>query len=91
MLQCYVDYYWKEEEIIMKKNIDFNTIIHQIEATQQIPTEEPERQLYFMARCREIVAERSAQMGRPMTASVQTFQRHITISSVLSTSLAQPT
>ena len=73
MLQCYVDYYWKEDEIIMKKNIDFNTIIHQIEATQQIPTEEPERQLYFMARCREIVAERAAQMGRPMTASVQTF------------------
>ena len=35
MLQCYVDYYWKEEEIIMKKNIDFNTIINQIEAIQQ--------------------------------------------------------
>ena len=39
----------------------------------QAPTQEPERQLYFIARCKEILAEKAAEKGRSMTACVNTF------------------
>lgn len=37
------------------------------------PKEEPERQFYYMDLCRELVSARAMKLGRPMTASVQTF------------------
>lgn len=38
-----------------------------------IPKTEPQRQYYFMEKCRERVAELSTQLGRPLTASPITF------------------
>ncbi len=37
------------------------------------PLEEPDRQYYYMAKCRELVAAESVQRGRPLTAAVITF------------------
>ena len=38
-----------------------------------IPKKEPERQYYFMEKCREKIAELSKELGRPLTASPITF------------------
>lgn len=40
---------------------------------KQIPTEEPERQYYFMEIARKYVAELSRQKGEPLTFCVTTF------------------
>ena len=40
---------------------------------QNAPDSEPERQFYFIERCREIVAGKAAEKGRPLTACVNTF------------------
>ncbi len=37
------------------------------------PVKEPERQYYFMAKCREWVREKAAESGRPLTYITQTF------------------
>ncbi len=37
------------------------------------PAKEPERQYYFMAKCREWVREKAAEAGRPLTYITQTF------------------
>lgn len=37
------------------------------------PVKEPERQYYFMAKCREWVREKAAEAGRPLTYITQTF------------------
>ncbi|MBR2696553.1 MAG: tRNA (N6-isopentenyl adenosine(37)-C2)-methylthiotransferase MiaB [Parasporobacterium sp.] len=39
----------------------------------QAPENEPERQLYFIDRCREILLEKAAEKGRDLTACVNTF------------------
>ncbi|MBR3245219.1 MAG: tRNA (N6-isopentenyl adenosine(37)-C2)-methylthiotransferase MiaB [Parasporobacterium sp.] len=39
----------------------------------QAPLSEPERQLYFISLCRQLLAETAAEKGRPMTACVNTF------------------
>lgn len=41
--------------------------------TKQPPTEEPERQYYFMKKCQEIVKKKSEEMGRPLTFSLTSF------------------
>jgi tRNA-2-methylthio-N6-dimethylallyladenosine synthase len=38
-----------------------------------IPQHEPERQMYFIARCKEYVEQKSKELGRPLTACPQTF------------------
>ncbi len=40
---------------------------------KQAPANEPERQFYFMERCRELLHEREARTGRPMTFMITTF------------------
>ena len=39
----------------------------------QAPDEEPSRQFFFIERCKEIIAEKAAEKGRPLTACVNTF------------------
>ena len=44
-----------------------------IDTTQEPPTEEPARQYYFMAKCREWVREFERKNGRRPFAFTQTF------------------
>lgn len=37
------------------------------------PEQEPERQQYYIAKCRQWVRETSAQLGRPLTCYITTF------------------
>ena len=54
---------------MMYENIDFNSI----DLTQEPPISEPERQYYFIAKCREYVKEQEELAGHPLTADVVTF------------------
>lgn len=38
-----------------------------------VPSEEPARQFYFIDKCREIINDRSDEIGRPLYAYIQTF------------------
>ncbi|MEG1458978.1 MAG: tRNA (N6-isopentenyl adenosine(37)-C2)-methylthiotransferase MiaB [Acetivibrio sp.] len=51
----------------LKDFIDF------IDLKKEAPTVEPERQYYFIAKCREYIREESARAGRPLTFFTQTF------------------
>ena len=44
-----------------------------IDLKQKPPGEEPARQYYFLAKCRNLVAEERARLGRPLTFCVTTF------------------
>lgn len=44
----------------------------------QAPEFEPNRQFYFMAKARDYVKRKSAELGRPMTFFTQTFGCQIT-------------
>ncbi len=57
----------------MRKEIDTDAVVSQLEQENDIPAQEPDRQLYFIERCREHVEKESERLGRPLTASVQTF------------------
>ena len=39
----------------------------------QAPENEPERQFYFMERCKEIIEKKAAEKGGPLTACIKTF------------------
>ena len=54
---------------MMYENIDFNSI----DLTQEPPVSEPERQYYFIAKCRQDVKEQEELAGHPLTADVVTF------------------
>lgn len=54
-------------EIRMQINLD------EIDLTNSEPVVEPERQYYFMAKCREELKKQSQELGRKLTASVNTF------------------
>ena len=51
----------------MKYNIDL------IDITQPAPEKEPERQYYFMAKCREIVKKQSEELGRSLICCTKNF------------------
>lgn len=53
----------------MLNEIDFDAI----DITCKPPQEEPERQYYFIAKCRRYVEEEKKRLGRPLTAAVRTF------------------
>ncbi len=53
----------------MYRNIDFDNI----DLTQEAPVKEPERQYYFIAKCREYLSNRSEELGRKLTCNVNTF------------------
>lgn len=46
---------------MMYENIDFNSI----DLTQEPPVSEPERQYYFIAKCRQYVKEQEELAGHP--------------------------
>ncbi len=47
--------------------------LDRIDISQNPPKNEPERQYYYIAKCRKIIEERSVEKGRPLTACVNTF------------------
>ena len=51
--------------------IDIN--LDTIDCSGEPPVREPERQYYYMAKCREIVRKKTEELGRPLTASIRTF------------------
>lgn len=51
--------------------IDIN--LDTIDCLGEAPVREPERQYYYMAKCREIVRKKTEMLGRPLTASIRTF------------------
>ena len=53
----------------MYKDIDLDNI----DLTQEPPTEEPQRQYYFMAKARQLIKAKSEELGRPLTSVVRTF------------------
>lgn len=53
----------------MHQDINFDQISLQLPP----PVKEPERQYYFIAKCRQYVKEKSEELGRPLTCLVQTF------------------
>ena len=48
-------------------------IIDKIDITGEAPSFDPERQYYFIAKAREEVAKLKKELGRPVTACVNTF------------------
>ena len=47
--------------------------LDRIDITAPAPEYEPERQFYYMALCRTIVRRKSAELGRPLLCSINTF------------------
>ncbi len=47
--------------------------LDKIDSLGKEPSKEPERQYYFMAKCRDWVKEKEAETGRPLTFITQTF------------------
>lgn len=44
-----------------------------IDINESVPTQEPQRQRYYMARCREILEQKERELGRKLTFHAQTF------------------
>ncbi len=53
----------------MYKDIDLDSI----DLTQEPPTEEPQRQYYFMAKARQLIKAKSEELGHPLISVVRTF------------------
>jgi tRNA-2-methylthio-N6-dimethylallyladenosine synthase len=51
--------------------LEFN--LDNIDLTKEPPTEEPQRQWYYIAKCREVIKARSEVYGRPLTYNITTF------------------
>ena len=47
--------------------------LEKIDINEPAPTTEPERQYYFIKKCRKYVKEKSEELGRPLTACSRTF------------------
>ncbi len=52
---------------------DIQKIFDQIDLTKAPPEQDPERQYYYMAKCREYVHREAEALGRPLTACITTF------------------
>ena len=52
----------------MHYNDYIGRLIKAQDLSQKLPEHEPERQYYFIKRCREMVEKKSEQLGRPLTA-----------------------
>lgn len=52
---------------------EIEQIIDEIDINGQPPAKEPERQYYYMAKCRQEVEKESEKLGRTLTACVNTF------------------
>lgn len=61
----------ENKETIFTTEID--QLIENMDLTQEPPIKEPERQYWFMKKARQLVRERSEELGRPLTACTVTF------------------
>jgi tRNA-2-methylthio-N6-dimethylallyladenosine synthase len=52
---------------------EFEKTLATMDLTAMPPEHEPERQYYFIAKCKEIIQKKSEEMGRPLEAAIQTF------------------
>ncbi|MCH5264350.1 MAG: tRNA (N6-isopentenyl adenosine(37)-C2)-methylthiotransferase MiaB [Lachnospiraceae bacterium] len=50
-----------------------NQRLEAVDIHGEIPEKEPERQYYYMKKCREWAEEKKRQIGRPLTVSIQTL------------------
>ncbi len=66
-MDCYIDL--KNVEAEELKNVDLD----KVDVTCSPPDFEPQRQYYFMAKCRQIVQSESKRLGRPLYACSVTF------------------
>lgn len=57
----------------MSLQIDYEKELASLDLSAQPPAEEPKRQYYYIKKCRELVAQISKELGRPLTASTVTF------------------
>ena len=60
----------------MYNNIDngeFEKILDKIDIEEPAPTQEPDRQYYFIKKARKLVKEKSEELGRPLYAHTETF------------------
>lgn len=62
------------ERQVKEFNMNFNNInLDDIDTSGEPPLEEPQRQYYFMAKCREWVRAESKRLGRPLFYVTRTF------------------
>ena len=54
-------------------NTEIDKLIDNMDLTKEPPIKEPERQYWFMKKARQLVRERSEELGRPLTACTVTF------------------
>lgn len=47
--------------------------LNNIDLTKEADTQEPQRQWYYIAKCREVIKARSEALGRPLTYCITTF------------------
>jgi tRNA-2-methylthio-N6-dimethylallyladenosine synthase len=57
----------------MSNQLELQEIINHIDLSMNAPAEEPDRQYYYIAKCKELVTEQSKKAGRPLTFFVTTF------------------
>lgn len=57
-----------KRECVMGYNVAIEKLIEAQDLTLPPPEQEPERQYYFIKKCREIVKEKSEELGRPLYA-----------------------
>lgn len=54
-------------------NTEIDKIIDSMDLTQEPPAQEPERQYWFIKKARQLVKEKSEELGRPLFSSIATF------------------
>ena len=54
-------------------NTEIDKIIDSMDLNQEPPVQEPERQYWFIKKARQLVQEKSEELGRPLFASIATF------------------
>lgn len=63
----------KKETLKKEETFDKEKILETIDINGEIPTNELERQYYFIKKAKALLAEKRQELGRPLTASVTTF------------------
>ena len=63
----------------MESNDVFERILDQIDENADPPLQEPQRQYYFIKKLRNLVREKSKELGRPLVSTIKTFgcQMHL--------------
>ena len=61
----------ENKEIVFTTEID--KIIDNMDLNQEPPAQEPERQYWFIKKARQLVQEKSKELGRPLFSSIATF------------------